>query len=219
MKLQRIFMLGCMVLAMTLTTSCSDGEDGEQGAQGIQGIQGEQGPQGAQGDPGEQGQQGEQGAQGDPGEDGNANVRRLIFNASEIAGGTNPVVFDNVNIFPELAELSEENLDTHAVLAYLALQGGTDYYPIPGPVFIALDLNFSILYEPQSFTIREYNNQGWSEAIMEVHLILIEQTSSSGGGGGGGVQVKAPTDVIASLEAQGVDTSNYHEVMQYFGLK
>ena len=246
MKLQRLFMLGCMVLAMGLITSCS-GEDGTNGTNGADGADGATGPAGAAGADGADGADGIacwdlngngvgdfeedingdefidaldcQGADGADGADGNANVRRLIFDVSDVLGGTNPVILDNVNIFPLLGELSTETLETHAVLAYAKTVFDT-YVPLPGSYSDQANLfNFGIVYSAERIFINEFTFQGWTTDFAEIHLVLIEQSSVSGGDGGG-MNVKAHTNNIkASFKAAQVDINNYHEVVKYLGIE
>lgn len=219
MKLQRIFMLGCMVLAIALV-SCS-GEDGDKGDKGDKGDTGAAstvaGPAGADGincwdldkdgvndasedvnDDGEFNALDCQGAQGVPG----PSAQRIIVDTSTIPNTTNPVVLDMdltgvfENFFP---------------LTYIYSTTSTTYYAIPGTIELINLHDFSIVYREDGITITDNSGSGWFNPIFEeVHVLLIETTSLGG---------KSQADVMASLKANGVDTNNYKEVMQYFGLE
>ncbi|MEZ4808821.1 MAG: hypothetical protein R2819_00560 [Allomuricauda sp.] len=224
MKLQRIFMLACMVMSIALV-SCS-GEDGKDGADStVPGPTGDAGDDGINcwdlngngtGDikPGQadnedingdnkvdaldcQGMDGEQGVAG-------PSAERIIMITSGITAGTNPVSLD-------VPELTQAVLDTHVLLVYIS-DGAATYYPVPG-TFIIINQTyiFGVEYTTGNITLSEYTNKGWLHNLFnEVHIVLIE-TSSMGG--------KSQADVMASLKAHGVDTNNYKDVVKFLGLE
>lgn len=232
MKLQRIFMLGCMVVAMGLIVSCS-GEDGEDGAVGpASTVPGPVGPAstvpGPAGDDGincwdldgngvgtdgtndttdedlnDDGEYDALDCQGADGADGQGTTaERIIIDTSGLDVDQNPVSL-------EVAELTQEVLDTHAVLAYIF--NGADYYPIPGVVITETILSqYSVTYLDGELLLADLADTGWQPSIyQEVHIILIPTTT---------LGAKSHNDVMSSLKDKGVDTSDYKEVVRYFGL-
>lgn len=237
MKLQRLFVLGCMVASMALVTSCSDGEDGAPGKNGIDGKDGTNGTNGVDGADGADGADGINcwdlngdgigNMTGEYTEDVNGDqvvdaldcqgaggqgttAGRIIVDISAVVDGTNPVAFDSGN-YPELAALTQEVLATHAVLFYLS-DGKNAYLPIPGRMEV-LNLQYDIAFGPNGIEIQmsDYDGAnpgpGWSDIFTELHIVLIPTTDLAG---------KSQADVMASLKGLGVDANDYHEVMRYF---
>ncbi|MER3376733.1 MAG: hypothetical protein RIM83_18980 [Allomuricauda sp.] len=236
MKLQRLFVLGCMVASMALVTSCSDGEDGAPGKNGIDGKDGTNGTNGVDGVDGADGADGincwdlngdgianmtgeyTEDVNGDQvvdaldcqGADGQGTTAgRIIVDVSAVVEGTNPVTLDSAT-YPELAALTQEVLATHAVLVYLS--NGSTYISIPGRIeFLNLQYDVTFATGAVLITMSDYDGvgagPGWSDTLTEVHIVLIPTTDLAG---------KSQADVMASLKGLGVDANDYHEVMRYF---
>ncbi|UII79214.1 hypothetical protein [Flagellimonas sp. CMM7] len=219
MKLQRIFMLGLIATSMALITSCSDGEDGADGLDGATGPAGAVGPAGAagaDGTDGVDGTNGVDGADGTDGADGNANVRRVIFDTSNLGQQAGPIYSiddENTDLL-----LTQEVLETHTLLLYAVIPGSSTYVPLPGTYRNGLnDQIWGVHFGIGAINIRDVTGQGWPPFFDEVHLILIEQSSVTDTSDNG-QQAKSQVDVIKSLKAANVDVNNYHEVVEYFNI-
>ncbi|WP_421805564.1 collagen-like triple helix repeat-containing protein [Flagellimonas sp.] len=201
MKLKTIVMLG---LAMNLALVSCSGEDGEQGAQGLPGEQGPQGPQGAQGP---------QGEQGEAGQDGNANVSKLIYDFT--LDGNEPAPEQNI-IEIDLPELTNEILTSYTLIFFLEDIDDNFYLAIPGRDFFN-DRQFDIAMTTGQLrlTVSDYDGWsfqfGWIPGLYErLHITMIEINPDTMGG---------KNSVANDLKSAGVDITNYHEVMEYYGLE
>ncbi len=213
-------MLGCMVTAMALISSCSgeDGKDGLNGTNGTNGVDGATGPAGSDGiacwdlnangvGDIEEDMNGDEfvdalDCQGPQGEAGPAAQRIIVDTTGETPGAT--------SIELDVPELTQAVLDTHIVLTYIT--DGSNFWSIPAAIPTAF-FNFDLVvrYEVGLIEIRELIGTGWDPDLFpEVHIVLIE-TASMGG--------KSQADVMASLKAAQVDVNNYEEVKKFFGLK
>jgi len=194
--LKKVFMLGCMAIAIGLITSCS-GEDGEQG---IQGEQGEQGIQGPQGEP------------GPAGADGNANVQTLEWDLSQTPAGESVIPI----IVPEF---TPEVLQNNRLIAHLEINDGTDilYFLLPGRVE-TYDLDIGIQYGEELLGVWIYNADGTEGAwpalpegiSVTLHITLVEISTDAMAG---------KNSVEDELKKAGVNIADYHEVMEYYGLE
>ena len=187
-----------MAIAMTLI-SCS-GDDGSDGVNGINGIDGTNGANG------------QNGANGVDGQDG-INAQKIIVDMSKFGSGETSLEI----IVPEL---TNEVILSNTIIYFLEALGGdetTYYYAVPGRVEW-LDRQFEIAALPGGVIMHvsdfDGNNNldsGWVPDIFSnLNITLIKNTTLQG---------KSQENVMATLKANGVDITNYHEVMQYLGLE
>ena len=193
--------------------SCSgdDGTDGVDGINGLNGADGIDGINGTDGINGADGVDGENGADGIDGENG-ANAQRIIIDVSSIPEG-------QTSIQAPVPQLTNEILQNNILIFYLEIfdENIPSFFPIPGGI-IPLDRQFNIsgiIPGGVYISISNYDGSdlslGWVEGVFSnLHIILIETTVLQG---------KNQDDVMANLKANGVDTSNYHDVMSYLGLE
>ncbi len=170
------------------------------------------------------GEQGEQGEQGDQGEQGNANVIQYDWDLSNYGMDSG---FD-FNILDEM-DISEQDLPNYTFLFYLVEAEDNLVFPVPAIIYIVNGYRFvRVVYVEEPNNINEvgdvfcsfstlsdetaYNAlpfghfSSFRVVAIEVSTVINKNGNSSG-------------DVMAHLKAAGVDTSDYHAVMAYFGLE
>ena len=191
MKALKLFSMAMLAMAITLV-SCS-GEDGETGPTGKQGEQGEQGAQGPQGEQGEQG------------EAGNANVQRYDILVTDFTGSTLPFTI------PTEGDLSE-----YIFLFYLKNDANV-FYSVPGP--LNANARYTRLFydeENGEGEVNFYSTSTDAEAIVAAgtftvfRIIAIETMVGS---------KNSQESIMSELKSAGVDTSDYNQVAEYFGLE
>lgn len=171
---------------------------GPVGPQGPEGPQGPQGPEGPQGPQGPAGDDGEDGADGEDGEDGNANVTLYEF-----AGHDFSVVAE---VELRIGLNNESEMLQSAWHVYL-LHGSGYVYHIPGPGHVART-NYQVRHlwdgstDEAQFEI--ISTIGLiSDVYSDIHIIRVEANNS----------------VAGKQVADYPDMSDYHAVVEYFGLK
>ena len=161
---------------------------------------------GDMGDPGpigETGPAGPQGEQGVQGEEGNANVQTFTFDISTVT---------NSNFTVPFSELSQDVLDNDVILTYIA--NTSSYYPIPG---VSFSNEFEVELQLGEMNIYSYSRTtGALRALTAgefrlVKAIIIESSNTSSG-------KSENKDVLSELKEAGVDTNDYYQVADYYGL-
>tara|TARA_R110002051_G_scaffold310482_1_gene383691 strand:+ start:4302 stop:4898 length:597 start_codon:yes stop_codon:yes gene_type:complete len=198
MKLKRFLILGCIATAMTII-SCSgddgdDGIDGAKGPAGVNGIDGAQGPAGVD---------------GTNGEDGNANVKKIVIDVTSLPTDSSVVEIS-------VPELTAEVLQNNTLIFFLEVSDGSGFLAIPGGTSgSGKQYNVSVLASGKVYLlVSTFDGNApinWSaNTFKNLHITMIETSSLQG---------KSQEGVLANLKANGVDITNYHEVMQYLGLE
>ncbi|WP_430424106.1 hypothetical protein [Maribacter litoralis] len=235
----------CAILIFAISfTSCSKdgdigpiGPQGEQGIQGEQGEQGEQGPAGEDGEalgvPGPQGEQGEQGEtgpagedgtdgtdgtngeDGEDGEDGNANV---VASSWLVADFPDNYSYSAATVTISDSRITQDVLNNYTVLGYFSFSDTfSEVYAIPftEPLFrsFTMEQKMSI----GEYKITEMGNPDTVGTIDPtdgfVRYLLIAPSYISFKSGENNMYT------ISGMKENGVNLSNYHEVMNYLGLE
>jgi hypothetical protein len=163
---------------------------------------GEMGDPGPIGETGPAGPQGEQGVQG---EEGNANVQTYTFDISTIATSNFTVLF---------SELTQDVLDNDVILTYIQRTSTSRYYQIPG---ISFSNDFEVELRSGELGIFNYSRTtGASQTLTAgdynlIKAIIIESSNTSSG-------KSENKDVLSELKEAGVDTNDYYQVADYYGL-
>ncbi len=187
----RILMMIFTIASLSVGCEGEDGEDGMNGINGIDGIDGVQGP---------------------AGEDGNANV--IASDWLDLSGDfiSGLLVEVEVNSFED-SRITQELIDTYVILVYARSFNTTRVRPIPETFF-----NQVYTYSLSSF-VNEFNFigrhvDGFSDIVLDrfeaVRYVFIPSSNTS---------KSSKENALAELKNAGVDTSNYYEVMDYFGLE
>ncbi|MFX0558555.1 hypothetical protein ACOCEA_17265 [Maribacter sp. CXY002] len=195
-----IFRSGLLLL-MILFTSCTK-----------EGAQGDIGPIGPTGLNGANGVDGTDGTNGEDGVDGNANVTSMTFDVSAVSG-----TFYDLLSYP----LTVDQVENNVVLVYI--KAGNDWYQLPNQRILTGNLRIIDISTYMSGSGGQYlfglefHRNGTPFALASgdldtLKLVFIEETSSTSG--------KSTTNSISQeLKDQGVDVSNYFQVMDYFYLE
>ncbi|WP_234572219.1 collagen-like protein [Rhodohalobacter sp. 614A] len=158
-----------------------------------EGPTGETGPEGPEGPKGEQGDQGPQGPMG------NANVKQYIFDGHDFTLSTDMVL--------EFTDIPFEEFEESMWLVYINVQyfDGKEFYAVPG--FGELGLSYyQVMYssfETASQTIRVQLISGPGEIYNGVFVFQIPSSSTM--------------DMQSKSLPEGLDLSDYHAVLNYFG--
>lgn len=200
-----IFRSGLLLL-MLLFASCT-----KEGPQGDIGLIGPAGLNGTNGINGTDGNDGEDGSDGIDGVDGNANVTAMTFDVSAVSG----TFYDLIS-----NPLTADQVENNVVLAYL--KAGSDWYQLPNQRILTgglsiMDISTYMAGSGSQFLFGlEFHRNGTPFAIASgdldiLKLVFIEETSSTSG--------KSVTNTeMQKFKNQGVDVSDYFQVMDYFGL-
>ena len=152
---------------------------------------------------GAEGPQGEQGPPGVPGEDGNANVDLYIFDGHDFS--TSSTAARHVD------DVSETEMKESAWLMYLVINN--IFYQMPGPGWNAFSTYRSFVFWSNSMqlVVLEINRtDGSGETYDEIRVIRIAASDVKDN--------RAPSAPEQSLIPAHLDTSDYHAVVEYFGL-
>ncbi len=230
------------VLVLALVFNACEGPEGPQGEQGIQGIAGNDGTNGTDGTDGTDGTNGTDGVNcwdtngdgiQDPSEDvngdgewnsldcqgadGNADVQVFIFN--------NPT-WDASTMVLNLADLTQEVIDTYLVKAYLGFPINNEpnavYYEVPGAAnggayYYRTWMNVGT-YTIKAVEAINSDNAYLNPDIASSAKILLIAPSSTTTVEGNGRGVSPQQAVLNELSDAGVDVSNYFEVCAYYGI-
>lgn len=202
-----------VVLTLIFATAACDGPVGPQGDTRPQGEQGERGPRGPAGEDGQDGQDGERGPRGPAGEDGNANVTLYVLDGYEFAYPTDRVI--------KCIDLnSEQEMIESAWLYYLVMADGRSF-SVPGEGSNREEYGVFRIWNaggcPNESAHRIYRgNDGFygTYAYANIHIIRIESSNVLDPSGlSAGLRSFADSLIPADL-----DVSDYHAVMDYYGL-
>lgn len=216
----KLLMFGLMTVVLVCMSCAKDGEIGPQGPLGEQGIQGPEGP---------------------IGEDGNANVQsydltiaKTDWNANAHYGGGNnyrgfDISPDSVGGISVRAFYTAGNL----ILGYVKISydsgtgNGTELNmkqlpfltsvnKVPDPIGIRMELATNRGQLLLTRTTNGFDAIGLADADVpdttEFRIVLIEASNSTSGKSG-------KENILNDLKAKGIDLSDYHAVMDYFGLE
>ncbi|MFK7811486.1 MAG: hypothetical protein AB8B59_03275 [Maribacter sp.] len=204
----KFFTLVCMAMAISLTSCTKEGPQGPIGPSGAAGIDGEDGTNGTNGN---DGINGTNGTNGTDGQDGNANVNSVKFDITA-ASGTSYQLTAN----PLTGSIVEEGV----VLAYV--RAGNSWYQVPNQRiftngFALIDIASEFVANGNSyFFVLRFLRDGSPLTIGagdldELRIVTIPSTSSSG--------KSANMSELDRLYDAGVDLSDYHQVIQYYGFQ
>ncbi len=182
--------LAVLMTIFTVACSAEDGMDGAIGPEGPQGIAGVDGQDGADG------------------LDGNANVTAHTFDASTFSG-----TFDGVS----LSALTQEVIDTYAILSYLQEGSSQVWFPVPCPADDfgfphAVDVNIGL--GGIDFDYADASGVPVSISagdLVKGRVILIEPTSVDPAS-------RVNNSSLSVLKEAGVDVNDYYAVCDYYGL-
>lgn len=198
-----------MILLFSLTITGCEGPEGATGPQGEQGLEGATGPQG------EQGPEGPEGPQGPQGIEGNANATLFIFEGHN---------FNSTQT--ALRDVEDDEPFLSAWLTYLIIhQTSSDLiYVVPGPIH-GMNSTYSVTHN--------YFGEGWAD---EGTLRTVISRASGGGETYDAIHIlrirSSNTEVMSSFQDDSfaeinlkhelipadLDVSDYHAVLDYFGL-
>ncbi len=216
MKTIKLFTYALLVMSV-IFTACS----AEDGADGLDGQDGATGLTGADGQDGQDGADGQDGTDGEDGDDGNANVSTFIFDISGFSGNNDAIT---------VSEITQDVIENDVFLLYVtqtnSLNNIISSTQVPGIViengtFIRYNFLTEILpgdvFNNNLFT-EYYTLDGTPHNLvagnlLELKVIIIESTSTTGRS-----SAFTKESVLAELEAAGVDTNNYDDVIAYYGL-
>jgi hypothetical protein len=187
--------------------------------EGPEGPEGPAGPKGDKGDTGATGADGADGADGATGADGqngNANVKTINLLSTDITWTEGDYLGRVANTFTLTNDaVNADIIDHGVVLGYCKL---AVWYQLP----FTWESNDGssreyVLhnYELNKITLIAYETNGVlsPDAITEYRFLLITDNTITGGKG-----ASSDKDILSKLFKNGVDVSNYYEVMDYFGL-
>lgn len=201
--------MGLVLLALMFTSCAKDGEDGMDGAMGPAGTNGIDGVDGTDG---EDGADGADGANGADGTDGNANV---IASEWAVADFPDTWSFSQASVTISDPNITEEVLSTYTLLGYFSLSDSyTEIFAIPFTESFLRSFTMQQKMAVGAYTITELGNLDTVDTIDPidgfVRYILIAPAPLSGKGGN--------SYSINGMQENGVDLSNYYEVMDYLGM-
>ncbi|UII77458.1 hypothetical protein LV716_06725 [Flagellimonas sp. HMM57] len=215
MKTIKLMNMALLCTALTLC-ACSNGENGTDGLPGADGVScwdlNGNGTGDAEEDVNDDGNfdaldcKGEQGEQGD---DGNANVFRMDVDVSGFSGSE--LVYDLTTSFIALEEIPK-----YAWFIYL--EDNNLIYSVPGPIESNSKYTRYYINEETGLLIIRFHNT-IDDSIYnvpegkydELRIIAIEALVQSPGKG-------ASQSIVDELKAAGVDTNDYHAMVDHFGL-
>lgn len=206
-----IFRCGLLMLMILIASCTKEGPQGDIGPIGPAGPLGSVGPAGATGAMGVTGATGTDGEDGEDGLDGNANVTSMTFDLSTASGNSYTLSSE---------PLSADQVENNVVLAFL--KTGGDWYQLPNQAiltngFYLLDISTYMSASGSQFLFRlGFRRSGTPYNIASgdldtLKLVFIEETSSTTGKSAGKSNMQ-------QLKDQGVDATDYFQVMDYFGL-
>jgi hypothetical protein len=183
--------------------------EGPEGPEGPAGLKGDTGATGATG------AAGATGATGQNGQDGNANVKIISLLSSDITWTEGDYLGRIANTFSLTNDaVNEDIIDHGVVLGYCKLDV---WYQLP---YTWDDIGGSYTehilhtYSLNTITLYAYQIDGVLDPILITEYRFLLITDNTVGKG-----VSTETNILSRLTEAGVDTGNYYEVMDYFGLK
>jgi hypothetical protein len=183
-----------MVLSLALVSSCSPSD----GADGANGIDGAPGPAG------------QDGTDGQDGQDGNANVISSAWIPVNFGPATTFGIVDIVN-----SNINAANMADAAFLVYGRIDSDT-VIVIPF-VFANRSYYYGLFASTNTLRMIGYSLDGSSQVFADftdVRFVIIPPGPGFTGGG-----TNDSNKILADLENQGVDVSNYEEVAAHFNLQ
>lgn len=182
----------------------------------VAGCEGPEGPTGPQGAQGPQGEQGEQGPEGLQGEDGNANVVSIILPDSIVAWEEGSYLGKTSSVYSFTAEEVDQDIIDHGiVLGYFNLFGDA-WYQMPWSWENNAGTSRQYIlhtWKLNEITLYAYDSSGTiNPDVTEWRFMLITDNTDM-------AKSTSKDHIINKLESEGVDVSNYYEVMDYYGLE
>lgn len=198
--LQKTLMYLVIATAVAFTSCSTDGEDGMDGIQGIAGQDGEDG---------------QDGMDGQDGQDGNANVTGVTVDPFPTweSGSYLGALANIVEIDEPL--LTAQVTDDALVLVYFQLFGTNIWHPMTlnFPLSSGEDQVITFTYEPELITIYSLQSSGPLDAGISKLRYFIIPTSDAAGR-----SMSSREATLGELSRNGVDVTNYYEVVNYFNL-
>ena len=202
----KILKSGLFMLILIFASCTKEGPQGPVGPSGIDGIDGTDGTNGVDGN---DGTNGTNGTNGTDGEDGNANVVSFTFDITAASGTSHQLNNTTAAVYVE----------DGAVLAYV--RAADTWYQVPNQRvftngFSFIDIASEFVPNGNSYFFKlNFLREGaplviGAGELDELRLVLIGTNSSSG---------KSSDSALDKLYDAGIDLSDYHQVMEYYGLK
>lgn len=185
-----------------------------------EGPEGPMGPSGPKGDTGATGAAGPAGPAGEDGEDGNANVTTISLLTEDITWIEGEYLGRIANVFALTnTAVNEDIIDHGTVLGYchIPLVGEWFQLPFTWEEFDGSARQYIVhTYSPNTITLYAFQTYDVFDpsAIDEYRFLLITDNTVTGAKG-----ASAEENIIRRMTEAGVNVANYHEVMDYFGLK
>ncbi len=187
--------------------------------EGPEGPEGPAGPTGATGAAGPAGQTGPAGQDGEDGQDGNANVNIISLLGEDIEWTEGDYLGRIANTYVLTnSAVNEDIIDHGTVLGYCNIDNQWYHLPFTWEEIDGVSRQYILhTYSLNTITLFAYETTGFldpSGVISEYRFLLITDNTITGAKG-----TSTEKDINTRLTEAGVDTGNYYEVMDYFGLK
>ncbi|HQG76640.1 MAG TPA: collagen-like protein [Bacteroidales bacterium] len=187
---------------------------------GLFACEGPDGPMGPTGPKGDTGPIGPIGQTGPAGKDGNANVTVVSLLSKDITWLEGEYLRRPANFYSiEDAPVDDDIIDHGVVLGYCSVYDNWQILPLTWENSDGTERQYILhSYSPNTITLYAYQTSGVMEpdplVITEYRFMLITDKTVTGTKG-----VPAEKNILMKLEKAGVNINNYHEVLDYFGLR
>lgn len=200
------------MLAIAGLLSC-EGPEGPQGPAGPTGATGPAGPTGPTGATGPAGQNGQDG------QDGNANVKIISLLGENITWIEGEYLGRAANVYSLTNSAVNDDIINHGtVLGYCYIFEEWYHLPLTWEDVDGTVRQYLVhTYSPNTITLYAFQTGGVLDptgAVEEYRFMLITDNTVPGSKG-----ASAEAEILLKLAKAGVDVNNFHEVMDYFGLK
>ncbi len=177
-------------------------------------CEGPEGPEGPQGPAGPEGPEGPEGPQGPQGPQGNANVTLITLDDADVTWEDGSYLGRDSHVYTFTAnEIDQDVIDHGIVLGYFNLFGEA-WYEMPWSWENNAGTsrqNILHTWVLNSITLYAYQTSGTlTPGITEWRFLIITDNT---------VMAKGGKTTKSDFGLDGVDTSNYYEVMDHFGLE
>jgi len=185
---------------------------------GLVACEGPEGPEGPAGQKGDKGDQGVAGPEGPAGEDGNANVTIVSLLSENIIWEEGDYLGSIANVYEmENEAVNQDIIDHGTVIGYCNLD--EKWLPLPliweetggaSRQYVLFNYGLNLI------TLYAYGTDGALDPaiISEYRFLLITDNTITAAKG-----KSIDNDILSKLTKAGVNLNNYHEVIDYFGLK
>lgn len=187
---------------------------------GLFACEGPDGPMGPTGPKGDTGPIGPIGQTGPAGKDGNANVTIISLLSKDITWLEGEYLRRPASFYSiEDAPVNDNIVDHGLVLGYCSIYDNWHLLPLTWENSDGTERQYILhSYSLNTITLYAYQTSGVMEpdplVITEYRFMLITDKTVTGTKG-----TSAEKNILIKLEKAGVNVNNYHEVLDYFGLK